>query len=52
MFDYKKMYHELFNAIKSSIETLKKAQIISEELYMSSEDELRQENENEDSGQT
>lgn len=52
MADYKKMYYELFNAITNSIETLKKAQLATEEIFISLADELSQENENEDSAQT
>lgn len=52
MTDYKKMYYELFNAITDSMETLRKAQLATEEIFMSSVDELPQENESENSVQT
>lgn len=37
--DYKEMYHELFNAITNSVELLNKAQLATEEMYISSNQE-------------
>jgi len=39
MTDYKKMYYELFNAITDSIAALQKAQVATEELYISTHEE-------------
>ena len=53
MVDYKKMYYSLFNAIGKSIELLQQAQLATEEIYISSEDDLLiSQNENEDGDQT